>query len=148
MTYKVRRVEPFEDPVAEEDITELHRQTFGKGAPFVNLMIGQWWLVYLKDEPVAFAGLHPSSQFFDCGYLVRAGVREDHRGHGLQLKLIRARERVARTLKYRALFCDCTDNLASANTLIKAGYKLYQPEVPWAFKNTLYWRKVLQEKHG
>jgi len=33
------------------------------------------------------------------------------------------------------------DNVASANNLIKAGFKLYRPEKPWSFVNALYWRK-------
>jgi hypothetical protein len=36
------------------------------------------------------------------------------------------------------------DNIASANSLIKAGYTLYRPSQPWAFTNTLYWRKMLK----
>ncbi|WP_249140226.1 phage terminase large subunit [Bradyrhizobium manausense] len=37
-------------------------------------------------------------------------------------------------------------NVASANNFIRAGYKLYAPEVPWAWPNTLYWRKCLLRK--
>jgi hypothetical protein len=37
-----------------------------------------------------------------------------------------------------------TDNLASANNFIRAGYRLYQPQHPWAWPNTLYWRKSIR----
>jgi hypothetical protein len=36
-----------------------------------------------------------------------------------------------------------TDNLASANNFIRAGYRLYQPQTPWAWPNTVYWRKSI-----
>jgi len=38
---------------------------------------------------------------------------------------------------------DTTDNPASANNFIRAGYRLYRPEYPWAYSNTLYWRKMI-----
>jgi len=34
-------------------------------------------------------------------------------------------------------------NIASANNFIRAGYRMYQPQYPWAFPNTLYWRKTI-----
>jgi hypothetical protein len=41
---------------------------------------------------------------------------------------------------------DTTDDVASANSLIKAGYTLYTPAQPWALSNSLYWRKWLCPK--
>jgi hypothetical protein len=35
-------------------------------------------------------------------------------------------------------------NLASANNFIKAGYRLYRPAFPWAWPNTLYWKKTIR----
>jgi len=45
---------------------------------------------------------------------------------------------------------DTTDNLTSANNFIRAGYRLYQPQYPWGWPNTLYWRKSLtcSRPHG
>jgi hypothetical protein len=40
---------------------------------------------------------------------------------------------------------DTTDNVPSANNFIAADWKLFEPEFPWAFSNTLYWRKDLDE---
>jgi len=34
-------------------------------------------------------------------------------------------------------------NIASANNFIRAGYRMYQPQYPWAFPNTLYWREAI-----
>ena len=44
---------------------------------------------------------------------------------------------------FRGMHSDTTDNLASANNFIRAGYRLYQPQYPWAWPNTLYWRKSI-----
>jgi phage terminase large subunit len=45
---------------------------------------------------------------------------------------------------FRGMHSDTTDNLASANNFIQAGYRLYQPQYPWAWSNTLYWRKPIR----
>ncbi|MFK4601367.1 hypothetical protein ABIF57_000819 [Bradyrhizobium diazoefficiens] len=43
-----------------------------------------------------------------------------------------------------SIVSDTTDNPVSANNFIQAGYRLYEPEVPWAWSHTLYWRKRLR----
>jgi hypothetical protein len=65
-------------------------------------------------------------------------------GNGLQLRLMRALESRARHNGWSAVVSDTTDNLASANNFIRAGYRLYQPQTPWAWGNTLYWRKFIR----
>jgi phage terminase large subunit len=62
----------------------------------------------------------------------------------LQLRLMRALESRARRVGWRCIVSDTTDNLASANNFIRAGYRLYQPQYPWAWPNTLYWRKSIK----
>jgi phage terminase large subunit len=62
----------------------------------------------------------------------------------LQLRLMRALEVRARYIGWRWIVSDTTDNLASANNFIQAGYRLYQPQYPWAWPNTLYWRKSIK----
>ncbi|MDE2066277.1 MAG: phage terminase large subunit [Bradyrhizobium sp.] len=44
---------------------------------------------------------------------------------------------------FRGMHSDTTDNVISANNFIRAGYHLYLPQDPWAWPNTLYWRKIL-----
>jgi Phage terminase large subunit len=61
--------------------------------------------------------------------------------NGLQLRLMRALESRARHNGWSCVVSDTTDNLASANNFIRAGYRLFQPQYPWAWPNTLYWRK-------
>jgi hypothetical protein len=38
---------------------------------------------------------------------------------------------------------DMSGNVASANNFIRAGYRMYQPQYPWGFPSTLYWRKTI-----
>ena len=64
------------------------------------------------------------------GYLYRAGVMPEHRGKGLKCRMIRVREAQARRNGYVACVTDVTDNIPSANSLIKCGYKLYRPSEP------------------
>jgi GNAT superfamily N-acetyltransferase len=103
---------------------------------------GHWWIAYTDtDIPVGFAGLVRSHHWYDCGYLCRAGVLEAYTGNGIQRKLIHVRERKAKSLNWNWLITDTTTNPASSNSLINAGFKLYEPTIPWAYKHSLYWRK-------
>jgi GNAT superfamily N-acetyltransferase len=102
---------------------------------------GHWWIVYTEqDKPVGFAGLTRSSRWFNAGYMCRAGVLDTYQGNGLQKRLIQCRINKARALNWEWLLTDTTDNPASSNSLISRGFKLYEPTVPWGFKNSLYWR--------
>ena len=108
-----------------------------------DLYNGFWWGAFDGDNCVGFAGLVASKRWGDCGYLCRSGVVKSFRGKGIQKKLIRARERFARTLGWKWLITDTTDNPPSSNSLISCGFKLFNPTIPWGGKNTLYWRKHL-----
>jgi len=44
---------------------------------------------------------------------------------------------------FRGMHSDTTDNIVSANNFIRAGYRLYQPQDPWGWPQTLYWLKTL-----
>jgi GNAT superfamily N-acetyltransferase len=102
---------------------------------------GHWWIAYAEDgKPVAFAGLVRSIKWSDTGYLCRAGVLDGYTGHGLQKRLILARIKQARKLGWSWLITDTTNNPASSNSLINAGFKIYQPGQPWGFRNAIYWK--------
>lgn len=102
-----------------------------------------WWLAYLDGEPVGFSGMVPSRLYRNAGYLKRAGVVPEHRGHGLQLRFFRAREAKARRIGWSLLVSETvTQNVPSQNNFIRAGYKLFQPKEPWAV-DSIYWRKFL-----
>jgi len=102
---------------------------------------GHWWIAYTdEDKPVAFAGLVRSIKWTDTGYLCRAGVLDGYTGHGLQKRLIQARVKQARKLGWNWCITDTTNNPASANSLINAGFKIYTPGQPWSYKNAIYWK--------
>ena len=102
---------------------------------------GHWWITYTESgKPVAFAGLVRSMVWTDTGYLCRAGVLDDFTGHGLQKRLILARVKQAKKLGWNWVITDTTDNPASANSLINAGFKIYTPGNPWSYKHAIYWK--------
>jgi hypothetical protein len=62
---------------------------------------------------------------------------------GLQKRLIRVRERMARELGWAWLITDTFQNPPSANSLISCGFKNFAPTKPWGFAGANYWRKKL-----
>jgi GNAT superfamily N-acetyltransferase len=142
--YHIREVDASDDEIAEI-IRHFNRQT----ADFPELTEdeldgGFWWLAYLDREPIAFAGMVPSNQWRNVGYFKRAGVDPKHRGNGLQIRLMRVRINKARRLGYSHVISECTDTIWSANNFIRAGFRIYQPARPWAFKNSIYWIKAIE----
>jgi hypothetical protein len=59
-----------EDDVAEL-LTELHQLTFPDTAPVPEFDRGHWWFAFCGIEPVAFAGIIPSTHVFNAGYFCR-----------------------------------------------------------------------------
>jgi hypothetical protein len=141
--YRIREVDGHDEEIADA-LAELHCLTFFDGASVPDFDCGHWWLVYQDAVPVAFAGVVPSTRAYNAGYFCRVGVLDKHCGNCLQLRLMRALELRARRVGWRCIVSDTTDNLASANNFIRAGYRLYQPQYPWAWPNTLYWRKSIK----
>lgn len=141
----VREVDGSDDDVAD-NLKELHLLTFGPKTEVPDFGLGFWWLAFdpakRPYEAVGFAGLTrvPHTHF---GYLKRSGVLPSHRGNRLQQRFIRARELKARKQGWVKVLTDTTDNIPSANNMIRAGYLLYTPQDPWAFQNSLYWYKDL-----
>jgi GNAT superfamily N-acetyltransferase len=140
--YRIREVDGYDDEIADI-LTDLHRLTFFGGASVPPFDRGHWWLAYRKATPVAFAGVVPSTHVRNAGYFCRVGVLQRDWGHGLQLRLMRAIEARARRNGWGWLVSDTTGSIASANNFIRAGYRMYRPPRPWAFPQTLYWRKKL-----
>lgn len=147
MTYIIREVDGDDEDISET-LDTLHDLCFMDAALRVPYDYGFWWMAFLDKEPVGFAGITPSTIGPGVGYLKRVGVLPEHRGHGLQKRLLRVRERKARQVGWHTLITDTTDNVPSANNLIDAGYRLFVPEAvqahKWAFEFSLYWRKSLQ----
>lgn len=106
---------------------------------------GFWWLAFSKGHPVAFAGMNIVTSSPDMAFLCRAGVLPDHRGHGLQRRLIRVRVNKAKRLGLSNVISTTYDNPRSANNLLAEGFRLYQPESPWGAEGTNYWIKNLTD---
>jgi len=140
--YWIREVDGHDDEIVDT-LTELHALTFFDSATVPKFDHGHWWLVRHVADLVAFAGVIPSTHACNAGYFCRVGVLRRHCGRGLQLRLMRALEARSRLNGWRSIVSDTTDNLPSANNFIRAGYRLFQPSIPWAWPNTLYWRKPI-----
>lgn len=125
-------------------LAELHQLTFLDAAPVPGFDQGHWWVAFHRAGPVAFAGIIPSTHVPNAGYFCRVGVLGEHCGRGLQLRLMRVMESRARQNGWCAIISDTTDNMRSANNFIRAGFRLFSPANPWAWSNTLYWRKDLK----
>jgi hypothetical protein len=141
--YRIREVDGQDEDIADT-LTELHRLTFFNSAGIPEFDQGHWWLAFHERRPVAFAGVVLSTRACNAGYFCRVGVLKKHCGNALQLRLMRAMEARARHNGWSCVVSDTTGNLASANNFIRAGYRLYLPQAPWAWPNTLYWRKYIK----
>lgn len=109
-----------------------------------HLENGYWFVAYHEGEVVAFAGMVPFEPFPNIAYLKRAYVLPDHRGHGLQLRLMVTREVKAQQLGWTHLVSECSaSNTASARNFARAGFERCDPEQKWGASNSIYFVKRL-----
>lgn len=106
-----------------------------------------WWIAWHGQSAVGYAGMRICQNEHNKGlaFLCRVGVVREHRGHGLQRRMLRARESAARAMGVRELVTYCVPwNCASINSLASCGYKAYRPEhTSWGGSWSVYWRKKL-----
>ena len=145
MKFTVKKVD-IRIPSIQTTLGFLQRKILPDDVPY-DTTRGHWWIAYAEcGKPVGFAGLVRSMNWNDTGYFCRAGVMDGFTGNGLQLRLIKVRLSQAKKLNWNWCITDTTDNPASANSLINAGFKMYTPSSPWSFKNACYWKyKVNQD---
>lgn len=125
-SYRVRKL-PGEDIGL---ILDIDRAVFPDDAPPI-LVPSEWWaLTDSRGRDVGFAGaVRIMVDGNSVVYLQRAGVLPEAQGQGLQRRLIRARERWGRSLGVDAAYTYTHhDNIASANNLIRCGYRMFQPK--------------------
>lgn len=138
--YIIRRVE--HTPQTEVALRFMQKQCLPSDRVLCPAQ-GWWWIIYFHGELAGFGSMLQSPKWSDCAYLSRAGVLEPHRGKGLQKRLIRLRCRFARAIGMNWVITDTTDNVASSNSLISEGFKMFDPTEPWALPHSAYWRKNL-----
>lgn len=107
--------------------------------------LGTWWLAWHADEAVAFSCVVESQLYPGNGYIALQGVVPAHRGHGLQRRMINAAVRYAKQQGWAELITETVhDNAASGNTMISAGFKLFNPVRAWNnLAPVCYWRKAV-----
>jgi len=150
MMYEVREI----DGVLNRDIIEDFNALDPYFPPLQDRHFrdGFWWLALRTDHPdaigeveaaVAFAGMVPMEPFPNVGYLKRCFVMPGHYGHGIQYRMLKARELRARQLKWTMLVSECrADNEYSANNFRRAGFDEFMPEQPWS-QDSIYFKKIL-----
>lgn len=100
------------------------------------------WIARADGEAVSFIIMRPAHP--GCWYLVRAGTVPEHCNKGLYKRLLRAAFAAARKAGITEVVTDTAHwNVASANGLIGAGFRLYIPTHKWGWEDGLYWRKTL-----
>ena len=102
----------------------------------------EWWVI-LNDvnKIIAYCGSIYTEGI--CIY-IRAWVRKDNRGKGLQKKLINIRYKAALKNSRTVITYTTKDNYPSANNLISQGFKLYFPEYAYGGNEMLYWIKQIK----
>lgn len=141
MRISVRRVDPSKPQILQA-LKSLHDDCFA-GTFEPEWADSWWWLAFHGKTPIGFCGMSPSARWERTGYFTRAGVTSLFQGKGIQKRLIRARMMFAKKLNYTHVVTDTRDNPASANSLIRCGFKMYQPRHPWGFKESVYWIRKL-----
>src|SRR4051812_12931847 len=97
--YIIRQVDGTDESDVLRDLQEQFRPTM----PVVDTTDGWWWVVYHKRVPVAYLGMIPSTHYPNAGYFKRVGVLPEHRGKGLQARLMRVMEYGARLRGFTGL---------------------------------------------
>lgn len=142
MTYRAWLV-PANEAKYAAIVADLHARLF-PSIIFPYPHYGDWWVVWHKEKPVAFAHQSPTTYYPNSGYFGRVGVLPAHRGHGLQLRLMKMAEKRARKAHaWEALYSDTTCKPHSAANFEKLGWARFEPETPWGTARTVYWRKEL-----
>lgn len=144
--YVIRKVDPiaYGDDIAQMMASGFQNEAGTRPTTFIGM---SWWIAFeMVDGAELIAGcasMCHSAIEEGSFYLARAYVLPDHRGEGLQRKLIKARVDRAIELKGTHVTSDTYDNPPSTNNLIASGFRCYRPVSPWRGEGTNYWKLVL-----
>ena len=90
------------------------------------------WALWDGPTAVGFCSVYALSKENGV-FMARSGLFSSARGHGLQVRMLRARERWARGAGHEfAVTYTSYDNHPSIVNLLRCGYQFYDPENPWA----------------
>lgn len=105
-----------------------------------------WWLALdINHRPAGYCALAPFGD--NTGWLYRAGVLPEHRGHGLQQWFIAARERAADKLGWHTVVTNVNpESVGSINNLVSAGYRCFRPDVLWDGEGRVYLKRTLPHR--
>lgn len=144
--YRIREVDT--EDYADE-LHALHKTCFDDGTSVSEFDEGHWWIAFFRGLsgrlaiPAAFIGVRQSIVAPDVAYFIRVGVVPEHRGNALQRRLMRVMEQKAKRVGWSRIVTDTRKNPHSANNIIAAGYRMFEPEDPWSFSDACYWTKDL-----
>ena len=100
-----------------------------------------WWVIVHNGKIRAYCGC---SYSMGVCVFVRAWVQREYRGQGWQKKMIKCRIRAAKIKRsYAIVTYTIPDNFPSANSLIKCGFLLHEPEYAYAGRDMMYFIKRL-----
>lgn len=145
MRFTIRKADT-SDVIVRAAIHTLFDDTFAKGewSGKPSVSSGHWWIAHHNGDAAAFAGMVPSSLAPLRGYFKAAGVLPKYRGHGLQKRLIQKRLDHARKLGWTSVVTETLNyNAASANSLIRCGFRVWLPDEPWGSPYAVYWKREL-----
>ena len=128
--------------IADFDAVEKMQKDVFVADECVELTGTTWWVARDNGTPIGFIGLQVEENY---GYIATCGVLPSHRGLGLQRRLIKRTEAFAWNNNLREMVTyTLPGNSASSNNFIALGYKLYEPEDPFAGDDAaIYWFKNL-----
>jgi RimJ/RimL family protein N-acetyltransferase len=133
--YTIRRTDN------EALVRKLHTRVFPSDA-FYESKSNVYWLLTCNGEPVGFC--QATAWSGKVLFLSRSGILPEHRGKNLQIRLIRARVRYAKSNGFKKVvtYADA-NNPASANNLAKAGFLIYRPQASFGTASSIYFLKEL-----
>lgn len=152
--YRIRRARAKE----LERVQEIDREVLDGSRSDYKYKTIAWWVAVIPGSAIA-PGAPDEIVGYAAGYLwaageeralvmTRCGVVKEHRGRGLQHRLLRARIQYARRLGCKAVWTYThTANIKSSNNLIAEGFRLWKPN-HWAGERVrgtqwLHWERRL-----
>ena len=101
-----------------------------------------------RTNPIGYSGVYLLND--QSAFLCRCGIKKDHRGHGLQLRLIRKRTKLCEKLGIKTVYTYTSlCNIHSSGNLISNKFKpcLFPDELAGTQldvgPNVIYWKKIL-----